>query len=679
MSNPFANIFFTEPHKYSKAVSDLNKDILEKLLQRFKNLETPIIPRKETPNCATLVISPSAGYGKSHLIGRLFEELNQDATRVYIRPCTDTDLFWYLFLKEIVDELSMFNDKFEIIKKIDDQYTQLEAFAHGILKHLLISGIESEIIHVKDKHKEINALNKLSVKNFGSQKKAVEWVKKNLVKLNTIFDEQRKIKEIKLNASQSTWLNVLFNYAYFSNDAVIKETCVDWIKGECIEDEAAKNIGIAPKDIRDSNLHTKGIDQICKKRIEDLCNLAAFFRPFVFCFDQVEDYGDSSELASILGIVVSTLVNDFYNHMTVITANQDIWEKNIVPNILEARRDRICEYEMLSGLTNKQAIELINIRLEDVTDAKKKTLFIGDYSWVNELFKKTPKRGVRYFIKECSKRWEGSDEPTLALIYNEYIEKIKKQPERFVYDYNTFYWLVSKVTYGMSDIQVEEYKARFPWRWIFNGQEIYFSFEQSVTYRTWQAIIREAENHFNVKKNCKFVIFKTKDRPKIPGAGAVMKPMIENAEKEFLHIVELKINGTPVGIEKLYAARDLYLAMKEGNIPFSHNEVIDFVRAELKPLWDEIKRPIVPPVTDNNKTDKGEEKQIDDKVKKVLEAKIKEIVKKNRFIEINRLVKELNDPSLSVQQCFSICKSIKGIKIENEVNDNGVVRWQKTR
>jgi hypothetical protein len=66
-------------------------------------------------------------------------------------------------------------------------------------------------------------------------------------------------------------------------------------------------------------------------RILDLCALSGFYRRFVFCFDQTEIYGHKPDLARCFGMVVSEMVRQSINQMTVVTANLDPWLKAIVP------------------------------------------------------------------------------------------------------------------------------------------------------------------------------------------------------------------------------------------------------------------------------------------------------------------------------------------------------------
>ena len=61
---------------------------------------------------AQLVVSPQPGYGKSHLIGRLFASLEGRATLIYVTPFQSASLCWQSVLLRTVQELT-FPDRSE--------------------------------------------------------------------------------------------------------------------------------------------------------------------------------------------------------------------------------------------------------------------------------------------------------------------------------------------------------------------------------------------------------------------------------------------------------------------------------------------------------------------------------------------------------------------------------------
>src|SRR5258707_565499 len=129
MVNPFADDVVTEPRRISYSVKGLNARPLEQLIARFRALTVGDLPRKPiVDQKAQLVVSPDRGYGKSHLLGRLFQSLGEQATLIYLRPFQDPQRVWISILLATVQELERPNQQ--------GGGSQLEAFSKGVLAHV---------------------------------------------------------------------------------------------------------------------------------------------------------------------------------------------------------------------------------------------------------------------------------------------------------------------------------------------------------------------------------------------------------------------------------------------------------------------------------------------------------------------------------------------------------------
>jgi hypothetical protein len=134
-NNPFEKDVVHEPRDHPPSVSSLNQETLDKLLSRFKSVESS----GESPSRkAELILSPAPGYGKSHLVGRFFKELGNRAVRVYIPPFETTSTYWQSILLLTVDELDQAADW---DSRGFEEPTQLDAFAEGVLRSLTAAAI----------------------------------------------------------------------------------------------------------------------------------------------------------------------------------------------------------------------------------------------------------------------------------------------------------------------------------------------------------------------------------------------------------------------------------------------------------------------------------------------------------------------------------------------------------
>lgn len=88
---------------------------------------------------------------------------------------------------------------------------------------------------------------------------------------------------VPLVADPSSWLRVLYTYAW-SGDAALRRPCLDWLRGNSVDEEDAKRIGLSSSDLPRPDPTNGQLNELSRDRIVDLCRLAGFYRPFVFCF-----------------------------------------------------------------------------------------------------------------------------------------------------------------------------------------------------------------------------------------------------------------------------------------------------------------------------------------------------------------------------------------------------------
>ncbi|MCP4106537.1 MAG: hypothetical protein GY749_13550 [Desulfobacteraceae bacterium] len=176
----------------------------------------------------------------------MFQKLSQCATLVYLRPFEDESTCWKSVLLKMVQELK-FPDRVELEYCSSDEPTQLEAFAHGILAHLLANAVENGTIPHKNNKTLAQNIRKSTVVKFRNN---TNWVQENYNNLVILCSQQIETKGIQLNASALSWLRVLFTYAYFPSEIELRETCLDWLQGGSIDQDDAERIGIRNNDSR---------------------------------------------------------------------------------------------------------------------------------------------------------------------------------------------------------------------------------------------------------------------------------------------------------------------------------------------------------------------------------------------------------------------------------------------
>jgi hypothetical protein len=613
------------------------------------------------------VISPEPGYGKSHLVGRLFKALQGRATLVYLRPFTNPSSCWKSILLKIVQEME-FPESGETEFCGEGDYTQLEGLAHGILKNVVIHGLEEGTITARDKAVRLEYFKRVSVLELRKRKEWSTWVSEKVSSLALRLNRQLRRAGIRLNASSASWLGVLGKYAYSPKNYDTRQACLDWLRGGSVDEEQANLIHIGKADRPNAELALNDVNELCKERIMDLCFLAGFYRPFLFCFDQTETYAAEPVNAQTFGLVVQTMVDDCFNQMTVITANQVPWYKTIRPHWQDAHIHRLRQPQIeLESLTKQQAEELLDHRLEGWNLPEKKVAKIVDRKWLNDLFAVKSAWGVRQFLYECGKRWKAlaegpvvpePKEKELDRLFQSYLQKVRAQPKRMVFDPDVLFWLVREVARDLQGIVVEEYKSQkgyFVLRWKGDGMNVYFGFEPGANWSRWSAINREAKRLYDGAPATKVLFFRTPELKEIPSPTWKSAPQLREGKAKYLHILHL--DKPEMG--ELYASYDLYSDAAEGNIPFERENVLTFVRKQLTPFWLRILE------REPGKWGDQEEappKSIKEGPKKKLIDQVRDIVKREKFLSLQDLMARISPP-VTEDQLHRAHSCIREIKV----------------
>ncbi len=623
LADPFADWVFREPRQpHTASVGGLNDRALGKLLAQFRRLGSPSpaggparLRRLSEP--AQLVVSPQPGYGKSHLIGRLFNALEGSATLIYVTPFQSASLCWQSVLLRAVQELT-FPDRAEPAETVvGDPATQLDAFAHGVLAHLVARLIETGRIEHPEPAGAAAWLRERPLEAFALADPSHPWS----AWLRGVFEDfhhelEAELRRAGLELTSPGWLRVLFAYAASRPGDDVRPLCLGWLSGQALEPAEAALLGLRAGEQTPAELPDQ-INELCWRRLLDFCQLAGFYRPFVFCFDQTEAYGHSSELARAFGTVIAQMHLTAAHQMTVVTANQQPWEETVARHMETADKDRFVPLP-LEGLNRAQAEELIRLRCAgaEVPDDMAGAFAGGD--WLVAKFPTERNRmGTRQFLQLCNARWQQPETwwtpdvprrgaasapsvPTLAELLDRYADETIRKPRRLGFNPDIFRWLTEEAIKGRTDM-VATANAASPrgylpvvWLNLSEVPKIFIGFEPGDNWKRWRGILQEAG------KCCappppgepglrsKAVFFRTTEQAPIPGPRWSIAAEVTAAKHSYLDLIELDAGSTA----ELYAARSLYLDAAAGDLPYQANEVLAFLAHELSPFWERIRQPL---------------------------------------------------------------------------------------
>jgi hypothetical protein len=578
--NPFEKDVVHKPRECPSSVATLNEDILSGLITAFNSVNAD---RTFVGNKAELVLSIDPGYGKSHLAGRLFKALERKATQIFLTPFQTVSLCWQSILLHLVNEIDYPDSSDETTWAVDEP-RQLDALAEGVLKNLIANAIDGGLIRIVQgglQSEQLRQASEISI-GKGSDPRST-WLRDHFIdELFPLCQQQL----FPLRLTSNAWLKVLFHYLTSSPGSDIRQGCLAWLRYETLDDSVIQSLGIGPGE----NPRSEPVDVVnnaCWLRIHDFSKLARYYRPFLFCFDQTEDYSTNLELLQQFGRVVVRMVNEAPNHLTVVTANQAIWDKKIFPNIDNAHRDRFSISKQLRGLDLREAGELIRLRLAPFAPAEELLDRFADREWLNALFSQRKTLPAREFMQQCRDRWAGASIetaiPPLDQVFEEYLSDFRVNPRWRYFDPDVFRWLVKGPLAADPAIVCSENKEETPFaelQWSVPGRaEILFGFVRELHFTQWRKIASVADA-WRVKhsgKVAKIIYFRSEELDPVPKPSWTKTgPAIRAALGSGLLVLSKEESA------ELNAARDLYLEALSGNVSgYSGEDVLRFLQMRL--------------------------------------------------------------------------------------------------
>jgi hypothetical protein len=658
--NPFADDVVTEPRRISFSVKGLNEKPLEQLIARFRELTKGELPRRQiAAQKAQLVVSPNRGYGKSHLLGRLFKNLGEEATLIYLRPFQDPQRIWSSILQATVQELERPDQNGK------EAGSQLEAFSKGVLAHVAADHIaNNNDFRIRDAVKYLRAHPLKVLGRAPGSKPLVELIKSRLDDPNFLQKLTRLLRkrDIDLAGRETAWLKVLAGYAFHAADDLEQDAALKWLRGEPLEVEELNVLKLTNADNEGKpDSSAQEINDLCFRRLKSLCVLSSYYRPFVFCFDQTEFYGSDGALVNALGKGVEALYAIVPNQLTIVTTNATNWTEDVLPVMEPAYRDRFSKEITLEGITANQAKDLIKHRLADfrIEDTAVQK-FIEEDNWLDAQFSGLRQIGVRDLLIAAAERFRNLAKPAaeppqkiaLADLFAIEANKIRANEALHRYNQDCLMWFAQALAEGYDRVAIHKTRERyFSVQWGWSDLSIYFAFESGDHNARWRAIAREAIELAGSAKRFGALVFRTPDLKPIPRpTWGVAKERISEAQKKGLRIVDLSLDE----VCELHAARELYSNALQGNINYDAADVLNWLKARFEPWLDRYSKSAVQeghserPLHIVQNRNNGAQATVRPDIE-LTEAQFKTVlncVSQKMLVDINEILKTLGDESL---------------------------------
>ncbi len=493
--------------------------------------------------------------------------------------------------------------------------TQLDAFACGVVGRLLADLIEKEVVggdYARELAVELRNDPLVAFGNGAPDHFLFPWMREQFPRFLPLFVDQLRASDIFLSASPSVWIKVLHNYCFGDGGGAQRDACVEWLKGGGLSPHEAELAGIDERELQPPGDTVARRNADAFARLQDLLALAGFFRPFLFCFDQIELFTGNPDLVSEFGSVVDELVTFGLNHLLVVTANVEPWTGVILKNFQRAYQDRFSEPVELEGIQQPQASLLARQRMGSSGFPEMDVNRFCDERWMAEIFEAKKADSVRSFLRNCGRRYTslfGSrhaslPERTLEEAYRECEHEARERPGRLDFDPNILMWSVGHAAVENAlpgvHVRLKDRRQAYPICWRTSSSSIVMGFEDSSHALRWEAILAEADRQVRQGEKeqiaLRVVFLRTPEQPEIPGPGwKIIGPEFEAARDYFsVHVIGHE------DLVSICASYELYARVMEGNAPFSREAMLAFVRTKLKPWWQRLLKdpaaiPVMPP------------------------------------------------------------------------------------
>jgi hypothetical protein len=329
MSNnsPFSQLFQIFGRVPEKHVDSINKPAFEKMLMLLKS---PL----EASGSGILLRAPRAGYGKTHLLSRLSNELSASHEFILLQPADGYRVDASAALMDVLAKLTR-------SLPAGGGLTMLDMAARKILAMGLEPLVRSGEVPCQDRDMALSALRFRPTETFDFHLPiavTAHWARDNFEALGPrLAVEIAQIIGAPLR-EVSFWVDVMFRYSV---------TPVD-------QPGRSGLLMIAVANAAATNM---------MDRFTALLKMLSHLSRIVLVADELEGMSANEEAALRLAAFVTALRHGAERVDFIISVNDDVWENAFVPRLSGGLQDRLSESVVrLSPLTAEQVKELLNSR-----------------------------------------------------------------------------------------------------------------------------------------------------------------------------------------------------------------------------------------------------------------------------------------------------------------------------
>lgn len=365
-SNPFLSDVCRTPWQVDDSVEGLNSDVLDQLVD---------VVGGRSAGPMMLLTAPRAGYGKTHLLGRVAIAAADQAVIVPVAFRSGDPLTLATLSRRGIESLaenSVAGDPFG--------WSRLREASAQVVSLLLKRMIEEGLLPCANTEQAVETLSKSGQEVFetsGRASKIGSWIAQNRESLRGPL-AMLAAREVPLRAEAlDSWVAALLEQSIQGGLAGVAE----------MEDlTASDNDTGVPAWLR----------------------LLALWKPVILLVDHLDGFYRNPEAGVKIASMLMELVES-HRLNVLLSLNQDVWQATFGHHLPSALEDRLTASQvLLRGLTEADAVELLHLRLAQTDFTAEQREEFARFVSVNRHFLGRPIGSVsaRAFLRHCARQWE---------------------------------------------------------------------------------------------------------------------------------------------------------------------------------------------------------------------------------------------------------------------------------
>jgi len=371
--NPFAEDVCAGPFGVdeNRSVPGLNADILGQLTATIDERQSSAGRLGGQP--LLLLTAPRAGYGKTHLLGRLAAAAGGQVVLVPLAFRLEDEIGISAVAVRGLESMAR-------AEASREGWTKLREAAAGVCAMLVRRLIETDVLPCANKEQALRVLSGDPAEVFdekGSARLIGDWVRRFEAQLRKPMTEQAMKRVPAIPAALEAWVDAMLNHAL---DGGMSKMAV---------------------------LRTLAADESNEGPVTWL-RLLGLWRPVVLLVDHLDAYYRNPEA----GLRIASLLLDMSEmdgvHV-VLSLNQDVWQATFGHHLPSAMEDRLTASQMLlRGIGESEAATLLRMRLQHAAVKDDELRDFEAFVDVKRYFLGRPLGSVsaRTFLRHAAKQWE---------------------------------------------------------------------------------------------------------------------------------------------------------------------------------------------------------------------------------------------------------------------------------